>query len=122
LSESEFGDRIEGFEAQLENAAKLLLGGDSSVRLDPRELELLRMFVCVGPVSNIYEDLTELWDLYRDRCGCEPFRETDWLPLAVLQGLGLLPIDSEKRITSPFDALASVKTDDPLNRIVQHLA
>jgi hypothetical protein len=122
LSESEFGDRIEGFEAQLENAAKLLLGGDSSVRLDPRELELLRMFVCVGPVSNIYEDLTELWDLYRDRCGCEPLRETDWLPLAVLQGLGLLPIDSEKRITSPFDALASVKTDDPLNRIVQHLA
>jgi hypothetical protein len=113
------------YEERLAAHVRALRDGDDATRLDPREIEILQMVVSVhadGKVTDLRECLMELWGEFFQSTFAAPALEASDAPsLAVLQGLGLLPVRLDGPASLPLDRLAPLQTDDALFRVVEAL-
>jgi hypothetical protein len=122
LSESQLEAVFHTFTGLAGAEAKQLKGGPERLSLTGREIEVLRMACHVGDTNNLLKDLTDMWDRHRADCPGNPpaLNDTDWLSVAVLEHLGLLPCD-RSRLRDPMQALSPVKEGDVLRLLVKNL-
>jgi hypothetical protein len=110
------------FERRLPVVARELRNGSAGVRLTEREIRVLKMVAIASDNSTpktIATNLQENWDQYH-RPELEALSAGDEDSVAVLQGLGLLPMRREFGL-SPIEALLPLGEDDPLRQIVSYL-
>lgn len=110
------------FERRLPVVARELRNGSAGVRLTEREIRVLKMVAIASDNSTpktIAANLQEDWDQYH-RPELEALGEGDEDSVAVLQGLGLLPMRRDYGI-SPIQSLLPLGADDPLRQIVSYL-
>lgn len=103
-----------------------LRDGDTSTRLDPREIEILRMVVHASPEcrgDDLRQLLMDLWeDFFRPALDVPPLSASDAVSLGVVQGLGLLPSRLNTSPSLPFDRLVPIPQGDVAHLIVAALA
>jgi hypothetical protein len=128
ITQARLGSALSTVESQLADLAHSLRSGPTSSRLEPRELELLKMFALVAPTFSAADEqraaLAELWEDYAQVKSWAPLREDepkDVQALAVLQRVGLLPVQRNAASRLPFDRLAPVLADDRLLALVDAL-
>jgi hypothetical protein len=122
VTPDKFGAAVEEYRRRLPEEVRRLSEGEPAVRLQPRELELLRMIVAVCRTENfacsaadLRFALTDGWsDLYQSDCPVPPATEAGDVALLVVQLLGLVPSDPDQPLSSPLDRLLPLKPDDPL--------
>jgi hypothetical protein len=110
------------FERRLPVIARELRNGSAAVRLNEREIRVLKMVAIASDNSTpktITENLQENWDQYR-RPELEALSSADEDSVAVLQGLGLLPTRRDFGLTA-IQSLLPLGADDPLRQIVSYL-
>ena len=110
------------FERRLPVVARELRNGSMGVRLTEREIRVLKMVAIASDNSTaktIGVNLQEKWDQY-DRPELEALNSGDEESIAVLQGLGLLPMRRDFGL-SPIEALLPLGNEDPLRQIVSYL-
>jgi len=110
------------FEGQLLTIAQELRNGPPAVRLTDREIELLKMIVIASEDSTqatIAENLSTKWNRYK-RQEFGAVSEADEKSIAVLQGLGLVPMRREFGML-PLHAILPVEKNDPIRQIAQSL-
>jgi hypothetical protein len=110
------------FERRLPVVARELRNGSAGVRLTEREIRVLKMVAIASDnstASTISSNLKQNWDQYH-RPELEALSPADEDSVAVLQGLGLLPMRRDFGL-SPIDALLPLGEDDPLRQIVSYL-
>jgi hypothetical protein len=110
------------FERRLPVVARELRNGSAGVRLTEREIRVLKMVAIASDNSTpktIATNLQENWDQYH-RPELEALSPADEDSVAVLQGLGLLPMRRDFGL-SPIEALLPLDEDDPLRQIVSYL-
>ncbi len=125
ITEEQLQRVCSGFKKEVRAQALLLENGEPSIRLHPRELELLKMVVIVSrePSSDtVLEDLTMGWELlHRERYKWPGLSQADRMHLATLQHLGLLPTNPSAAMELPVEKLVTVASDDPLFAMVEAL-
>lgn len=104
--------------------ARDLCDGAPTFRLAPREREILQMIECVVRAEasaglDLGSALTELWELFCDRCGFPPLASDDSTSLDVLLEAGLLPAKPYSELSEPISRLGTIKQNDPLFEIVR---
>ncbi len=110
------------FERRLPVVARELRNGSAGVRLTEREIRVLKMVAIASDDSTaktIAQNLKENWDQYH-RPELEALNAGDEDSVAVLQGLGLLPMRRDYGLTA-IEALAPLGADDPMRQIVSYL-
>ena len=110
------------FERRLPVIARELRNGSAAVRLTEREIRVLKMVAIASDNSTaktIASNLQEDWDQYH-RPELEALSAGDEESVAVLQGLGLLPMRRDYGLTA-IQALLPLGADDPLRQIVSYL-
>ncbi len=110
------------FERRLPVIARELRNGSAAVRLNEREIRVLKMVAIASDNSTpktLAENLQEDWDQYR-RPELEALSASDEDSVAVLQGLGLLPTRRDFGL-SAIQSLLPLGADDPLRQIVSYL-
>jgi hypothetical protein len=124
LDQHDVDQGLERLDEQLPGLASSLANGSADVRLEQRELEILKMSAVVaraqqGDVS-LREALTEMWDLfYREKLDMAPVTEADALHVRVLLDLGLLPANPNVAPGQPLHRLGKLLADDALVRLVE---
>jgi hypothetical protein len=110
------------FERRLPVIARELRNGSAAIRLTEREIRVLKMVAVASENSTpktIASNLQEDWDEYH-RPELEALRAGDEDSVAVLQGLGLLPMRRDFGLTA-IQALLPLGADDPMRQIVSYL-
>ncbi len=110
------------FERRLPVVARELRNGSAAVRLTEREIRVLKMVAIASDNSTpktIADNLQEDWDQYQ-RPELEALSAGDEDSVAVLQGLGLLPMRRDYGL-SAIQSLLPLGADDPLRQIVSYL-
>jgi hypothetical protein len=123
LSKPALDSAFASFNESLCAEVSRLKDGSDEVKLTSREIQILCMACRVGETKNLFEDLTDYWDLiYRSDCPGTPdaLTDLDWLSVSVVGHLGLLPCD-RSRLGEPLDALLSVPPTDALRKMIQYL-
>lgn len=110
------------FEGHVSTLAQELRNGAPSVKLTDREIAILKMIVIASDDStqaNIAENLSTGWARYhRPEFGA--ISDADEKSIAVLQGLGLVPMRREFGML-PLHALLPISKDDPIRGIANYL-
>jgi len=110
------------FERRLAAFAQELRGGPPAVRLTDRELDVLEMVTIVSDHSTpetMASNLTEDWHEF-NRPELEELSSEDEDCVAVLQGLGLLPMRRDSDL-EPIDAIMPLEPNDAIRQIVSFL-
>ncbi|HTB97582.1 MAG TPA: hypothetical protein VK716_11275 [Terracidiphilus sp.] len=110
------------FDGHMTTLAMELRNGPPAVKLTDREIELLKMIVIASEDSTqatIAENLSTNWTNYK-RPEFGAVSDADEKSIAVLQGLGLVPMRREFGML-PLHAILPVEKDDPIRQIAQSL-
>lgn len=126
-------DDIEGlladFNERLPSIVSRLTEGPREIRLMPRELDILKMVVCVSrdhpqreqeePIS---PELTTHWEeFYRPACPVEPLSPADHVAMSVVQRLGFVPVKLDVPPGLALERFVTVTAKDALIRITAYL-
>lgn len=110
------------FDAQIGTLAQELRNGPAAVQLTEREIELLKMMVIASDDStpdNFAENLGANWSHYRHP-EYKEMTDADQISVAVLQNLGLVPMQ-RGLVLRPLQALLPIAQDDPIRQVVKSL-
>ena len=132
ITPEEFDRFLAEFERRLPNSVLRLNHGDDLVKLDNRELQILKMIVGVsqflefsGSSRDIQDGITKDWEDVRSAVFANEaigeITEADRVSLLVIQELGLLPVSAHLREDEPFERIVPLRRDDPVIRIVRLL-
>jgi hypothetical protein len=125
------GATLDGNEVQqaldaLKNEVKAIAGrlknGPDSLKLEPREYDILKMAAAAArdqPEVDLHETLTDLWEFYRDKLNVEPVTEADAMSVRFLEDLGLLPVNPNVPPGQPIRRLGRITNDDSLVALME---
>jgi len=104
--------------------ARDLCDGSPAIRLENREREILQMIECIVSLEasaglDLASSLTEVWELFADRCSIAPLGSEDSLCLEVLLESGLLPTKPSASLEDPLTRIGVVMPKDPVFEIVR---
>jgi hypothetical protein len=111
----------------LPTVARNLATGRPSVVLERREREILQLVECVvcadaSAGRDLKTALTEVWELFAERCSIPPVGAGDAAPLEVLLEVGLLPVNPSGRGDDPVGRIGVVTPADPVLQVARALA
>jgi hypothetical protein len=123
ISQARFDALLKTVDDEFPRFCRELIDGPPSIRLTNRELEIMRMVACVGATKNLLQDLTEeYWEaLYSSKCPTQAVTDGDWLPIATLEALGIIPMNRSNKGLSALEALQSIQVGDALERMITNL-
>ena len=110
------------FEGHVSALAQELRNGSPAVKLTDREIALLKMIVIASDDStqaNIAENLSTGWTRY-NHPEFGAVTDSDEKSIALLQGLGLVPVRNEFGMR-PLHAILPIEKDDPIRGIANYL-
>ena len=110
------------FEGHVSALAQELRNGSPAVKLTDREIALLKMIVIASDDStqaNIAENLSTGWTRY-NHPEFGAITDSDEKSIALLQGLGLVPVRNEFGMR-PLHAILPIEKDDPIRGIANYL-
>ncbi|MFL5358965.1 hypothetical protein [Archangium sp.] len=126
VSEREVEEVFSSFEQSFGETVKDLQKGGPSVRLEPRESELLRIICRASRDTDdreaFIEAVMEGWPiLYGSELALPAITAADAASLSVLQRLGLLPLRQDRNQALPLEHLTPLPRQDALFQIVEAL-
>jgi len=123
LSEERVTLALDAVDEAMPNLARDLVAGRPAIKLEHREREILQMIahvVSVDPTAgqDLGSALTELWELFSERCEIAPLASNDGVAIEVLLDLGVLPAKGPAT-GEPHTRIGAVDASDPILKLVR---